>query len=71
LASRPNQPYSFSRKQLLGKQADLGASRFSAVYMQQPSCAEDQLFPERVWRTLEAISMDDLPTGRKHLGLRE
>ena len=50
LASLPGQPYSFSRQQLLGKQADLGASRFSALYLQQPLSIEDQLFPEKVWR---------------------
>jgi predicted phage terminase large subunit-like protein len=60
LASKPGQPYSFSRKQLLGKQADLGPSRFSALYMQQPLSAEDQLFPEHVWHTLDGLDLDDL-----------
>ena len=60
LASKPHQPYSFSRKQLLGKQADLGPSRFSALYMQQPLSAEDQLFPEHVWHTLDGLHLDDL-----------
>jgi predicted phage terminase large subunit-like protein len=60
LASREGQPYSFSRKQLLGKQADLGSSRFSALYLQQPQSLEDQLFPEKVWATVEQINVDDL-----------
>ena len=60
LASKPGQPYSFSRKQLLGKQADLGPSRFSALYMQQPLSAEDQLFPEHVWHTFDGLNLDDL-----------
>jgi predicted phage terminase large subunit-like protein len=60
LATKPGQPYSFSRKQLLGKQADLGSSRFSALYQQQPLSGEDQLFPENVWRTLESLDIEDL-----------
>jgi predicted phage terminase large subunit-like protein len=45
---------------LLGKQADLGSSRFSALYMQQPQSLEDQLFPEKVWATIDQINSDDL-----------
>ena len=60
LASLGGQPYSFSRTQLLGKQADLGSSRFSALYMQQPQDLEDQLFPEKVWGTIDAVNTDDL-----------
>jgi predicted phage terminase large subunit-like protein len=60
LASSEGQPYSFSRKQLLGKQADLGTSRFSALYMQQPQSLEDQLFPEKVWGTIDQVNSDDL-----------
>ena len=60
LASVQGQPYSFSRKQLLGKQADLGSSRFSALYMQQPQSLEDQLFPEKVWGTIDQVNADDL-----------
>src|SRR5205807_1100801 len=46
------QPYSFSRRQLLGKKADLGPSRWSALYMQSPLAGDDQLFPPDCWRTL-------------------
>jgi len=60
LASQQGQPYSFSRTQLLGKQADLGSSRFSALYMQQPQSLDDQLFPEKVWASIDAINTDDL-----------
>jgi predicted phage terminase large subunit-like protein len=60
LASVQGQPYSFSRQQLLGKQADLGSSRFSALYMQQPQSLEDQLFPEKVWASVDAVNVDDL-----------
>jgi predicted phage terminase large subunit-like protein len=60
LASVQRQPYSFSRKQLLGKQADLGSSRFSALYMQQPQSLEDQLFPEKVWASIGQVNADDL-----------
>lgn len=62
LASQQGQPYSFSRRHLLGKQADLGASRFSALYLQQPLSIEDQLFPERVWGSIETrnLNVDDL-----------
>jgi hypothetical protein len=60
LASIQGQPYSFSRHQLLGKQADLGSSRFSALYMQQPMSLEDQLLPEKVWGTQDQVNADDL-----------
>jgi hypothetical protein len=60
LASVQGQPYSFSRQQLLGKQADLGSSRFSALYMQQPQSLEDQLFPEKVWASVDVVNTDDL-----------
>jgi phage terminase large subunit-like protein len=60
LASLRGQPYSFSRTQLLGKQADLGSSRFSALYMQQPQALEDQMFPEKVWGSIDAVNVDDL-----------
>ena len=60
LASLRGQPYSFSRTQLLGKQADLGSSRFSALYMQQPQALEDQMFPEKVWGSIDAVNIDDL-----------
>ena len=60
LASLRGQPYSFSRTQLLGKQADLGSSRFSALYMQQPQALEDQMFPEKVWGSVDAVNIDDL-----------
>jgi len=60
LATKLGQPYSFSRKQLLGKQADLGPSRFSALYHQQPQSEEDQLFPENVWRTFDSLPIEDL-----------
>jgi predicted phage terminase large subunit-like protein len=60
LASVQGQPYSFSRKQLLGKQADLGSTRFSALYMQQPQSLEDQLFPEKVWGIIDQVNADDL-----------
>jgi predicted phage terminase large subunit-like protein len=60
LASVQGQPYSFTRDQLLGKQADLGSSRFSALYMQQPQSLEDQMFPEKVWATIDAVNIDDL-----------
>lgn len=60
LASIQGQPYSFSRQQLLGKQANLGSSRFSALYMQQPQSLEDQLFPEKVWASVDAVNVDDL-----------
>ncbi len=59
LASVQGQPYSFSRQQLLGKQADLGSSRFSALYMQQPQSLEDQMFPEAVWASVD-WNTDDL-----------
>jgi predicted phage terminase large subunit-like protein len=60
LASVQGQPYSFSRQQLCGKQADLGSSRFSALYMQQPQSLEDQMFPEKVWGTIDSVNTDDL-----------
>jgi predicted phage terminase large subunit-like protein len=60
LASQPGQPYSFSREKLLGKQADLGSSRFSALYMQQPQALEDQMFPEKVWGSVDAVNLDEL-----------
>jgi predicted phage terminase large subunit-like protein len=60
LASVQGQPYSFSRKQLLGKQADLGSSRFSTLYMQQPQSLEDQMFPEKVWGSVDGVNTDDL-----------
>jgi predicted phage terminase large subunit-like protein len=60
LASVEGQPYSFSRQQLQGKQADLGSSRFSALYLQTPQSLDDQLFPEKVWATVDAVNADDL-----------
>jgi predicted phage terminase large subunit-like protein len=60
LASIQDQPYSFSRTQLLGKQADLGSTRFSALYMQQPQALEDQMFPEKVWGSVDVVNIDDL-----------
>ncbi len=60
LASKPGQPYSFSREKLLGKQADLGSSRFSALYMQQPQNLEDQMFPEKIWGSVDGVNTDDL-----------
>jgi predicted phage terminase large subunit-like protein len=60
LASVQGQPYSFSRQQLVGKQADLGSSRFSALYMQQPQALEDQMFPEKVWGSVDLVNIDDL-----------
>jgi len=56
LASRSGQPYSFSRERLRGKQADLGSSRFSA----KPQAFEDQMFPEKVWGSVDAVNTDDL-----------
>lgn len=60
LASKAHQPYSFSRKQLEGKRADLGPSRWSALYMQNPLTAEDQLFPPECWRSIESIDVSDI-----------
>jgi predicted phage terminase large subunit-like protein len=60
LASVPKQKYSFSRKLLEGKKADLGPARWSALYMQQPLTTEDQLFPENVWKSLDAIATDQI-----------
>ena len=60
LASKFGQKYSFTRRQLEGKRADLGPTRWSALYMQQPLSGEDQLFPETVWRTLEHIPVDEI-----------
>jgi len=60
LASLPGQPYSFSREKLAGKEADLGSSRFSALYMQQPQALEDQMFPEKVWESVDGANTDDL-----------
>jgi predicted phage terminase large subunit-like protein len=48
--------YSFSREKLRGKQADLGSSRFSA----KPQAFEDQMFPEKVWGSVDAVNTDDL-----------
>jgi predicted phage terminase large subunit-like protein len=45
---------------LRGKQADLGSSRFSALYLQTPQSLEDQLFPEKVWATIDQVNADDL-----------
>jgi len=53
LATKEGQPYSFSRTQLQSKQADLGPSRWAALYMQTPLSGEDQLFPASVWRTYD------------------
>jgi hypothetical protein len=61
LASVQSRPHSFSRQQLRGKQADLGSSRFSALYMQQPQSLEDQLFPETVWGTLHEGFREGIP----------
>src|SRR5581483_2759322 len=60
LASKTGQPYSFSRKQLEGKKADLGPSRFSALYMQSPLTAEDQLFPPECWKIVEGVNSEEL-----------
>jgi len=60
LASKTGQPYSFSRKQLEGKRADLGPSRWAALYMQNPLSGDDQLFPAECWRTVDVVNTDDL-----------
>lgn len=61
LASKIGQPYSFSRRQLLGKKADLGPSRWAALYMQSPVAGDDQLFPPDCWRTYEKpLDIDDI-----------
>ena len=47
--------------QAVARQAGyLGSSRFSALYMQQPQPLEDQLFPEKVWATIDQVNADDL-----------
>lgn len=60
LASKAGQPYSFSRKQLEGKRADLGPTRWSALYMQSPLTGEDQLFPPECWKSYDQINVDDI-----------
>jgi len=60
LASKQGQPYSFSRKQLKGKRADLGPSRWSALYMQNPLTGEDQLFPPECWRLVDGVDPNEI-----------
>ena len=55
LANKQSQPYSFSRKQLKGKRADLGDSLWNALYMGSPLEGEDQLFPPDCWNTYDHI----------------
>lgn len=60
LARKTGQPYSFSRLQLEGKRADLGPTRWAALYMQNPLAGEDQLFPPECWGRYDSLNIDDI-----------
>jgi len=55
LATVKGQPYSFSTKAIRSKQADLGPTVYSALYMQNPVATENQMFAPEVWGKVETI----------------
>jgi predicted phage terminase large subunit-like protein len=59
LATIKGQPYSFSTAAIRGKQADLGPTIYSALYMQNPVATENQMFPPEVWRKVKGLNCDD------------
>ena len=59
LAARKGQPYSFSPAALAGKQADLGPTVYSALYMGNPVATENQMFPPEVWGRVKVINIDE------------
>jgi predicted phage terminase large subunit-like protein len=58
LATKEAQPYSFSGEMLRGKEADLGPTVFSALYMGQPVSQDNQMFPPECWGILESLNTD-------------
>jgi predicted phage terminase large subunit-like protein len=50
----------FSASALKQRKADLGPSRWSALYMANPLQSEDALFPPESWGTYEGLKVDDL-----------
>jgi predicted phage terminase large subunit-like protein len=59
-AKVPDQPYSFSRKQLEGKKADIGPTLWSALYMGNPIASDSQLFPADAWGQYSGVNTDEL-----------
>jgi len=59
LATKEAQPYSFSEKMLMGKEADLGPTVFSALYMGNPISQDSQMFPPEVWTIIEGFNTDE------------
>jgi len=61
LATKEYQSYSFSSEMLRGKEADLGPTVFSALYMGQPVSQENQMFPPENWSIHDGnITTDDV-----------
>jgi len=61
MAKVPDQPYSFTRKQLEGKRADIGPNLWSALYQGQPLATDSQLFPPEAWASYDGgVNLDEL-----------
>lgn len=58
LATKKDQPYSFSPEMLAGKQADLGPTIYQALYMGNPVATENQMFPPEVWGIVDSVTTD-------------
>lgn len=59
LATKKNQPYSFGPTALAGKQADLGPTVYSALYMGNPVATENQMFPPEVWGLVKKLDITE------------
>ena len=57
--TKPNQPYSFSEDDFIGKLADLGPRIYSPLYMGQPIDGTDQMFPPESWGYIDGINTDE------------
>ena len=55
LATVRGQPYSFSTKAIRSKQADLGPTVYSALYMQNPVATENQMFAPEVFGRVKSL----------------
>jgi predicted phage terminase large subunit-like protein len=59
LATKPDQPYSFSEDDYAGKEADLGPRIYSPLYKGQPIDGEGQMLKPAEWGLVETINTND------------
>ena len=59
LATKKGQPYSFGPSALAGKQADLGPTVYSALYMGNPVASENQMFPPEVFGRVKSLDTNE------------